>query len=123
MPLVLMEDLAIFKRQDGLLEHLTVDYVHENILLHGRYNKYSREISQTPWSVDGKTLKLGSVQCHLEGPLKEVFGADQGILHGSGREDIDVRMLGRGRPFIMEFVNPKKAVSCYSRVPELNAMV
>lgn len=24
----------------------------------------------------------------------------------SGREDIDVRMLGRGRPFLLEFINP-----------------
>lgn len=28
-----------------------------------------------------------------------------------GREDVDVRMLGDGRPFILELFNPKKAVS------------
>jgi len=27
--------------------------------------------------------------------------------HGAGREDIDVRMLGRGRPFILEVINPR----------------
>ena len=26
----------------------------------------------------------------------------------SGREDVDVRMLGRGRPFLLEMVNPRK---------------
>jgi tRNA pseudouridine synthase 10 len=40
------------------------------------------------------------------------------MLHGSGREDIDVRMLGRGRPFVMEFTNPKKAISCHQAVKE-----
>jgi len=27
--------------------------------------------------------------------------------HGAGREDVDVRMLGEGRPFVLELVNPK----------------
>ena len=26
----------------------------------------------------------------------------------SGREDVDVRMLGLGRPFLFELVNPRK---------------
>jgi tRNA pseudouridine synthase 10 len=26
----------------------------------------------------------------------------------SGREDVDVRMLGRGRPFMFELINPRK---------------
>ena len=26
----------------------------------------------------------------------------------SGREDVDVRMLGRGRPFLFELVNPRQ---------------
>ena len=28
--------------------------------------------------------------------------------HGAGREDVDARMLGRGRPFIIEVKEPKK---------------
>jgi tRNA pseudouridine synthase 10 len=28
--------------------------------------------------------------------------------HGAGREDVDVRMLGEGRPFVLELVNPKE---------------
>src|SRR5206468_8787251 len=27
--------------------------------------------------------------------------------HGAGREDVDVRMLGSGRPFVLELVDPK----------------
>src|SRR3989442_3092164 len=29
-------------------------------------------------------------------------------LHGMGREDVDARMLGRGRPFIVEIKEPRK---------------
>jgi tRNA pseudouridine synthase 10 len=30
------------------------------------------------------------------------------VFHGAGREDIDARMLGRGRPFIVEAIRPRK---------------
>lgn len=35
------------------------------------------------------------------------FQATGSKFHGAGREDIDVRMLGTGRPFILELNNPK----------------
>ena len=53
---------------------------------------------------------------------KEIFDADELFLHGSGREDIDVRMLGDGRPFILEFINPKKSLSCHQRVNEMREL-
>ncbi|HZD42727.1 MAG TPA: tRNA pseudouridine(54/55) synthase Pus10, partial [Methanomicrobiales archaeon] len=34
--------------------------------------------------------------------------AEDAILHGAGREDIDARMLGTGRPFVMEVVSPRR---------------
>ena len=84
--------------------------------------KLSRDISQTPWNLNEEdeeaddvalksTLKpksqIKSVQEYLgESIRQEIFGSDEVLLHGSGREDIDVRMLGRGRPFILEFLNP-----------------
>jgi tRNA pseudouridine synthase 10 len=37
-----------------------------------------------------------------------LFQAEGSVLHGSGREDIDARMMGSGRPFIMEMVAPRK---------------
>ncbi|CAM9351990.1 unnamed protein product [Phaeothamnion confervicola] len=37
-------------------------------------------------------------------PLVERGDAGRVKLHGAGREDIDVRMLGRGRPFVLELV-------------------
>ena len=37
-----------------------------------------------------------------------VGSTDLGYFHGMGREDVDVRMLGRGRPFVYEILEPKK---------------
>ena len=34
--------------------------------------------------------------------------AEDTTFHGAGREDIDARMLGTGRPFIVEAVRPKR---------------
>jgi tRNA pseudouridine synthase 10 len=31
--------------------------------------------------------------------------------HSGGREDIDVRMLGSGRPFVVEMIHPRKRIS------------
>mmetsp|Transcript_806 Transcript_806/g.1216 ORF Transcript_806/g.1216 Transcript_806/m.1216 type:complete len:106 (+) Transcript_806:1161-1478(+) len=31
-------------------------------------------------------------------------------------------MLGHGRPFILEFVNPRKSLSCYQKVPEMRQL-
>jgi tRNA pseudouridine synthase 10 len=73
--------------------------------------------------MDGKTMREQSVQCRIANNIKEqIFGSKEAILHAAGREDIDVRMLGRGRPFILELVNPKKAVSCHSNVDQLQAL-
>lgn len=35
------------------------------------------------------------------------FGADSGNLVPAGREDMDVRMLGTGRPFVMQVFNAR----------------
>lgn len=39
--------------------------------------------------------------------LEMAEGTDH-FFHGMGREDIDAKMLGTGRPFILEISNPKK---------------
>jgi len=49
-----------------------------------------------------------SVEELIGGPLqKEAQGEDIAI-HGAGREDVDARMLGPGRPFVIEVKKPKK---------------
>ena len=53
--------------------------------------------------------------------VHKFFLPDSAQLHGSGREDIDVRMLGRGRPFVLELINPKRAIKCHQRLEKIEA--
>ena len=89
------------------------------IFIYGRYRKYSREIPQTRWPCRvcqgkgckrcGNTGKMyqNSVQEVIgDVLLKEVEGQDH-FFHGMGREDIDARMLGTGRPFVIEISEPR----------------
>ena len=89
---------------------IRIDALNENILLKGNYLKYSREIGQTPWSHAGVKVCFTSVQEEMSKSLNKIFEAPECILHAGGREDRDVRMLGSGRPFIIEIVNPKKRI-------------
>ena len=53
-------------------------------------------------------MYLESVEEIIAGPLlKETKGEDV-ALHAAGREDVDARMLGNGRPFIIEIKRPIK---------------
>ena len=107
------------------MDSLTVKCQFEPILVKGRYLKLSREVSQTPWLLKEQESgsKIESVQTSLgEAIRKEIFCADEVLLHGSGREDIDVRMVGHGRPFILEFINPHKGVTCHKRVSEMSSI-
>ena len=120
---MILSNLAVFKASpQSLIDKLDVSCTHENILVKGRYLKLSREVSQSPWhqreAETGK--KVENVQDILgESIRKEIFGASDVNLHGSGREDVDVRMLGQGRPFILEFSNPRKGISCHKRIKEM----
>ena len=119
-----------FKRPEV---NFTIDLAADKIILKvnslffgGRYNKYVRDIPQTRWPCrecgghgttrDGKpcehckgTGKLypTSVEEQINAEVIKLFNAADAVLHGGGREDIDGRMLGDGRPFVMEVVNPK----------------
>ncbi len=49
------------------------------------------------------------------GPRQYPVTARVGMRHGltscsAGREDADVRMLGRGRPFVLEIINARNAM-------------
>ena len=90
------------------------------LFIYGRYRKYRRGIPQTRWfcrECHGK----GCVRCNFTGKMYaesveelikssiiDVYGAKDVILHGCGREDIDARMLGSGRPFVVELREPKR---------------
>ena len=91
----------------------------KSLFIFGRYNKLMRGIPQTHWYCQ-KCMGKGCDLCNFTGKqylisveelvnpefMKESQATDSKF-HGAGREDIDVRMLGRGRPFILELRNPK----------------
>ncbi len=86
----------------------------------GRYRKMLRTIPQSKWFCSdcrgrgcvkcGGTGKLyaESVEELSSKPLLLVTLGEDAVLHASGREDIDARMLGSGRPFVIEISKPKK---------------
>ncbi|XP_041352916.1 LOW QUALITY PROTEIN: tRNA pseudouridine synthase Pus10-like [Gigantopelta aegis] len=79
---------------------------HEAVYIAGRYQKFSRILSQTPWIVDGGRKSESSVQELICESILDRFKPTDHKFSASGREDVDVRMLGTGRPFIVELVNP-----------------
>jgi len=86
----------------------------------GRYRKFMRGIPQSTWfcskcrgkgcSECGQTGKLypESVESLSSGSLLKASQGQEVFFHASGREDIDARMLGNGRPFVIEISKPKK---------------
>lgn len=85
------------------------------IFVAGKYRKMSRDLSQTPWILDGKRMKEDSLQEIIVreiAPYFEIDSNDQSektTFMASGREDIDVRCLGKGRPFVVEINNARKS--------------
>ncbi|CAL7940903.1 unnamed protein product [Xylocopa violacea] len=80
---------------------------HSSIFIGGRYNKLSRELSQTPWFINGEKKMQTSVQDILCNPIAQVVKAQCIKFLSSGREDVDVRNIYSGRPFAVELINPK----------------
>jgi tRNA pseudouridine synthase 10 len=89
------------------------------LFIEGRYRKLMRGIPQTRWPCR-RCRGKGCENCDFTGKMypesveelmaEKVLKATRGVeskFHGAGREDIDVRMLGRGRPFVLEIKEPK----------------
>ena len=77
----------------------------ESVCVGGRYIKLSRSLAQTPWLVDGVRKLLGSVEECIVEPMRTVVNFSAAKFSSSGREDCDVRMLGDGRPFVLDIKN------------------
>ncbi|MCI4371215.1 MAG: tRNA pseudouridine(54/55) synthase Pus10 [Thermoplasmata archaeon] len=97
-----------------------VDLQVNPLYLRGRYRKLSRGVPQTRWPCR-RCLGKGCARCEGTGKMyptsvEEVIAAEVmresggsgHALHGMGREDVDARMLGRGRPFIVEIKEPRR---------------
>lgn len=92
----------------------------KSLYVRGRYRKTGRGIPQTRWPCrhcrgrgctrcnhTGQMYEL-TVEGAIAGPLMAMVGGEDHALHGAGREDIDARMLGRGRPFVVEIRRPTR---------------
>ncbi len=94
------------------------------VFLEGRYRKLVRDLPQTvffcPDCKGHPRRRHGCERCEGFGKLTrdsvqelvawvacKAFRTRKHKFHGAGREDIDVRMLGSGRPFVLELLGPK----------------
>uniref|UniRef100_A0A671L4J3 tRNA pseudouridine synthase Pus10 n=1 Tax=Sinocyclocheilus anshuiensis TaxID=1608454 RepID=A0A671L4J3_9TELE len=97
--------------------------LHTSIFIAGRYSKFSRELPQTPWVIDGERRMHGSVEELIAAPLLSSFRADGFNFSSSGREDVDVRTLGNGQPFAVELLNPHRAKFNRNEIKQLQEKI
>jgi tRNA pseudouridine synthase 10 len=116
---------------DTLTLEINVDI--RSLYLYGRYRKLERGIPQTRWpcrackgrdggceSCEGTGQQYPtSVQDQIGEPLRAAYQAVDTSFHGMGREDIDVRCLGSGRPFVIELKSPRRRVADLVEMTEL----
>lgn len=100
------------------------------LYIEGKYNKFKRGIPQTKWPCT-KCKGRGCEECNYTGKqypesveelisehvLKLTEGREAKF-HGAGREDIDVLMLGSGRPFVLEIKEPRIRKLDYQHLEE-----
>ncbi|MFA5763857.1 MAG: hypothetical protein WC915_03510, partial [archaeon] len=90
------------------------------LFIAGNYCKFSRDLAQTEHFCRF-CMGKGCGECHqtghtLENSVEQILAkiicplveSTQLVMHGAGREDGDVLMLGKGRPFVLELVCAKK---------------
>ena len=110
---------------------LTVELDVRAHYIYGRYRKLERGIPQTKWpcrACKGRGCEKcnntglqyeSSVQDLIGNPILDVLQAPEHSFHGMGREDIDVRCMGRGRPFVIELKEPKLRSCNYQELENL----
>ncbi len=110
---------------------LTVELDVRAHYIYGRYRKLERGIPQTRWpcrACKGRGCEKcnftglqyeSSVQDLIGNPILEALDASEHSFHGMGREDIDVRCMGRGRPFVIELKEPKLRSCDYEQLESL----
>jgi tRNA pseudouridine synthase 10 len=108
------------------IERDNVDTKINSAFVYGRYRKLERDIPQTEWPcrechASGRQGKLPCDHCDGTGYLypesveqltapvvMDVMDGTEATFHGAGREDVDARMLGTGRPFVIEVEEPHR---------------
>ncbi len=94
------EAMVIVEFPSGELEIIV-----NSLILAGRYWKRGRLVSQAYWPSFGG-VKYYSIEEALT-PLLRLAEGESVILHAAGREDVDARMLGTGRPALVEVKAPR----------------
>jgi TIGR01213 family protein len=102
-----------------------VDVQVNSAFVYGRYRKLERDIPQTEWpcrdcngtglvqgepcdGCDGAGYRYDESVEQLTAPVvRETMDGESATFHGAGREDVDARMLGTGRPFVIEVDTPR----------------
>ncbi|MCW8802240.1 MAG: tRNA pseudouridine(54/55) synthase Pus10 [Candidatus Bathyarchaeota archaeon] len=117
------QKLADFKKPDVvvLVRPFTGEVIVQSnpLYVRGSYKKLVRDIPQSKWfcrQCHGEGCKncngtgkmySESVEEIIAAPLLKKTEGEEVALHAAGREDVDARMLGNGRPFILEIKRPK----------------
>jgi len=104
------------------------------LLIYGRYLKYSREIPHARWycklcrgrgcEACGGTGRRFSrtVEELVAKPILQCSRGAASKFHSTGREDVDARMLGNGRPFVLEITKPRARSLDFARLQkEINS--
>ncbi|GAB4814073.1 hypothetical protein N2152v2_001119 [Parachlorella kessleri] len=92
---------------DSLSPVVTMSCQRRPIYVGGRYFKLRRGIPQSPWFINGARKGETSVEEEIRNVVLPRLRPDGCSFISAGREDYDVRMLGAGRPFVLEFRNAR----------------
>lgn len=96
-------DVVVVVNVDSEFNH-EISIQQNPLFYKGYYWKTRRGIPHTPRG--DKRIEL-SIHEITEKIFKEIFHADKIIVHSAGREDIDTRVLGSGRPVVIEVKSPR----------------
>ncbi|MCW6170810.1 MAG: tRNA pseudouridine(54/55) synthase Pus10 [Thermoplasmatales archaeon] len=89
----------------------------KSLFVSGTYRKLVRGIPQTRWI--HRDPSSPSVETIIGNRINLLANGTNFFLHGAGREDVDVLMLGNGREFAIEVENPKKRMFSLSGLESL----
>ena len=107
-------DIVLVYKMDGDI----IEVNRNPIFIEGRYRKLKRGVPQSRWDCGdcrGKGCEVcggtgrkypDSISEYIGEPAQQAAQGTKFKVHAAGREDIDVLMLGDGRPFVIEVSEP-----------------
>lgn len=110
------------------ITQLNVSFSQAKFYLLGRYCKLSRDVPQSAWTMGGERKGRASVEEIICAQVKYGLRARLGncgdcAMHACGREDIDVRCLGNGRPFALELTLAAHSIIDQSVLDEIRMQI